>query len=97
MFCGVAPEVCIQYTGELLSADLRGTLGRIEGPVLAIIPLPGANAPPGLVTVIRETWTVNFGRAGDATIEFLDDTRHFVQDDRPEKLDGMIAAFLGNE
>ena len=88
------------YMTEMMSADLRPALARIEVPLLEIGPFDASVDPKNpyvpMATLAQKQAYYQSLLAGDPTarVVMIDDSRHFVMLDRPESLFSVIDAFL---
>lgn len=88
-------SVAVQYLLELFVADLRPELPKLTAPVLVIPSIPPAEALGEVEPeAIKKQWRDTLKSAPRATLAFFENTRHFIQDDRPEELDQAIDDFL---
>ncbi|MEZ6318456.1 MAG: alpha/beta hydrolase [Phycisphaerales bacterium] len=91
-----ARDVGARYMLEYHLTDLTGRLREIEAPVLVL-------AAAGDVPVQRvrgeerlhRAWYNYLAGLGDCELDFVPGSRHFVMDDAPEFVDGMLERFLG--
>jgi pimeloyl-ACP methyl ester carboxylesterase len=82
----------VQYFSDLLAADIRDQLAKLNAPTLVMASAATSNVA-GIKT-ISKTWMDLLQNAPKLTFVVFENTRHFIQDDRPEELDAAIADFL---
>jgi pimeloyl-ACP methyl ester carboxylesterase len=85
-----------RYLGDLLRADVREKLAGCTAPLLLV-----ASSAPGVsetkMEEARETFRALLAKAPKAKVAMFRDSRHFVHEERPEELAGVVAAFLAGE
>ncbi len=93
---GVKPATTTRYYLELMAADATGGLKANKAPLLVVAALPAEGDKPFGVDAAqtRETWEAQFKDAGNTTITYVENSRHFIQEDQPAKLDEAIAKFV---
>lgn len=88
------------YMTEMMSADLRPGLSRVTVPLLEIGPFDASLDPMNpfdpMATLQQKQAYYQSLFAGDSTarVVMVDDSRHFIMLDQPEKLFSAIDAFL---
>ncbi len=96
MFAQVARSIEMRYLLEVLSKDLRPGLATMRTPALVIgaVPALPEGAKPEALEPARAIWREQFGGAPNVTLQLIEESRHFVMDQRPEAVDGAIAKFV---
>jgi pimeloyl-ACP methyl ester carboxylesterase len=80
---------------DLFTADLRPQLSKLTAPILVVASVPSAVDRRGLsVEALKKQWLDVMKNAPHAKVVFFEETRHFIQDDRPKELDAAIEDFL---
>jgi pimeloyl-ACP methyl ester carboxylesterase len=91
-----------RYAEELMTADLRPDLSKISVPLLEIGPFDATLDPNNpynpLATLQQKQAYYQSLFAGDSTakVVMIDDSRHFIMLDQPDKLFAAIDAFLAS-
>lgn len=99
---GADQSATATYLGEMLSADLRPNLAKITVPFTLIGPFDASIDPKNpynpLVTLTAKQAYYQSLVAGDpaAKVVIVDDSRHFVMLDQPEKLFAAVDTFLAS-
>ena len=88
----VPPEVTMHYMTDLYAADVRGTLPSLKAPTLVLASASSTN--PAVIKMARTTWMELLKDTPTLTFALFENTKHFIQDDRPAELDAAIADFL---
>ena len=88
----VPPGVTVQYMADLYSADIREQLPSLHAPVLVMASAPVFN--PASIKMTRKTWTELLQGVPKLSFALFENTRHFIQDDRPAEMDAAIEDFL---
>jgi N-formylmaleamate deformylase len=91
--CAKVPQATtIQYMADVMAADIRDQLPKLTCPSLV---LPSVASPDAaMIETVTNVWTELMAGAPEATLAVFENTRHFIQDDRPKELDAAIADFL---
>jgi len=87
------PESVAQYIMEMLPADLRPELGKIQVPILALVAVDSYKK--GMTdTEMRAFYSRVFANAPQASIVLVHGARHFIEEDQPEVIGAAIESFL---
>lgn len=97
MFVSTDYAVAIEYLLQGLKSDIAADLKNLKAPTLAIVAVGQAGTNDEARSQVRAQWVKWTQGAGAITLKYYEDSKHFVMDDQPEKLDKDIAAFLGAE
>ena len=95
MFVSTEFDVAIEYLLQGLKSDMASKLKNLKSPTLVIVAVGQAGTDDDARSQVRtqwEKWTIG---AEAITLKYYEDSKHFVMDDQPEKLDKEIAKFLG--
>lgn len=93
MFMQTKKEVALEYLIQGLKSDISAQLKNIATPTL-VIAATGQGGDEGARAGIRGYWERWIADAEAITLVAFADSRHFVMDDQPEKLDEAIAEFV---
>jgi 3-oxoadipate enol-lactonase len=87
MLEAVPPETYVRYCELLRELDLRGELGRIEAPTLAIAGADDPTAPPAAVEELAS-------ELADARVVVLERAAHLANVERPEAFNAALLAHV---
>ncbi len=85
-------KVSAQLFYDDMTTDLRPEIGAISAPLTMLYPVDASVIPPERVD---EMYKGAFANAKTATLQRIDDSRHFIMLDQPEKFAAAVAKFLG--
>jgi pimeloyl-ACP methyl ester carboxylesterase len=88
----VPPAVTVHYMTDLYAADMRAQLPSLRAPTLVLASASTKN--PAVIRQARTTWMELLKGTPKLTLALFEDTRHFIQDDRPAEMDAAIEDFL---
>lgn len=97
---GASPAATGTYMQELMASDLRPDLSKITVPLLEIGPFdstldPNSQFSPMQTLQQKQAYYASlFANDPTAKVVMIDDSRHFIMLDQPEKLFAAIDAFL---
>ena len=95
MFAATDQAIAMEYLLQGLKSDISNKMKDIKTPTLVIASVGQAKDNEAAREKIRTQWK-NWTASVDAiTLEFYEDSMHFVMDDQPKKLDESIENFLG--
>ena len=94
MFLSTKTPVAVEYLIQGLKSDISDQLKNITTPTLVIAATGQGGADAAARADIREYWEKWLDGAEAFTLLTFDDSRHFVMDDQPQKLDEAIAEFV---
>lgn len=87
------PRVAAQVVHDMMVTDLRPALARTTVPITVLYAFDaGAGAP---LAVIEGLWTEAYAGVPGARLIRIDDARHFIMDDQPDRFASEVRAFLG--
>jgi len=87
------PRVIGEAMLQLWSSDLRSMLGRVQAPVLAVLPSwPGMAS--ALVDERHRQHREQLAGLADCEVVIIDDARHYVMLDQPAAFDAAVVDFL---
>lgn len=95
MFAATDQAVAIEYLLQGLKSDIAHKLKDIAAPTLVISSVGQAQDNQDARQRIRTQWRDWVAGVDAITLEFYENSMHFVMDDQPKKLDESIAKFLG--
>lgn len=88
----------VQYMQEFYKTDLTDDVLEFKKPLLAIAAISGAYASGGVTAPeLKLRWETQMAPAPEETLVYLENTRHFIPLEEPEKLDGIVKAFIGRD
>lgn len=91
-------EVVKRYFYEYMASDITAELAGLERPVLVLAAQspsdPDDPASPPIPD--RETWVGQFHNATRVKLVFIENSRHFIQEDQPAAMDEAIAGFIAS-
>ncbi|HWB19126.1 MAG TPA: alpha/beta hydrolase [Phycisphaerales bacterium] len=91
----VPAATTIQYMLDLISADIREDLPKLTVPTLVT---PSADSTDSAeIQQVKDLWVKQLKGAPNVTIAMFENTKHFIQDDRPAELDAAISNFLAGK
>jgi N-formylmaleamate deformylase len=86
------PGNSIRYMLDIMDADIISRMPLLKCPALALAAAPSAE--PTDIEGARRIWAHQLQNAPAATLVVFENTRHFIQEDRPAEVDAAIADFL---
>lgn len=96
--CSVVPrDTTVQYMCEMVVSDLREGLKLTKVPVLVMSALSPDLGPDRMKELRREIAEQFVGAPANVQVVYIEDSRHFIMDDRPTDLDAAIASFVRGE
>lgn len=78
---------------ELMVTDARGDLGKVKVPFWAIYAVDNSATPAGQAQAI---WTREYASLPGVRLEAVENSRHFIMYDQPERLNALLEAFLSD-
>lgn len=84
----------IRYMAEVVSQDLTDDIKNVKIPVLFIAAIPEKDLPYGSRESLRKEWSAAIAEESRAELVFFENTRHFVTQEAPIKLDETVAEFM---
>ncbi len=101
MSASTKTDVFKRYFLELVSADHTEALKTLKVPVLVIAAIPpappeppqGQAGQPDSRETLRTAWQTQFQGLDNVRLEFIENCRHFIMDDAPERFDELVLAF----
>ncbi len=97
MFIETKYAIAIEYLIQGLKSNITEGLKAMEPRTLVIVAVGQAGDNNDARTQIRAQWVEWTNGAEAVTVNYFADSKHFVMDDQPEKLDTVIAEFLKSE
>jgi pimeloyl-ACP methyl ester carboxylesterase len=89
------PSTAGEYMAEMMVSDLRPRMGSIRIPSLTIAAVSKEMGPEDAAKVKGMVEAQFKDASPSVQLVTLEDTRHFIMDDRPQELDRVIAEFVG--
>lgn len=95
LFRKTPARVAARYMIELFRSDITAQLGEGAAPMKAIAAVNDDGKAMGVTTeVMRANWEAAMANAPAGSVVYLEDTQHFIMDERPEQLDEIVAEFV---
>lgn len=86
------PRVAAQVVHDMMTTDLRSALAATEVPITVLYAFDAAAGAPK--PMIDALWTGAYAGVPGARLVRVDDARHFIMDDQPERFAREVQAFL---
>jgi pimeloyl-[acyl-carrier protein] methyl ester esterase len=80
---------------EVMTTDARPGLAAMTTPVWAVYASDASGGAPAAMA--DALWSREYAALPGVTLKRVDDARHFIMIDQPERLDALVDAFLKNE
>ena len=87
------PDATARYVVEMLSADIRPALDRLEAPLLALVAVNSYKNGLSEPEIVR-FYSGLFAKAPRVAMMLVRDARHFLAEDQPEVVGAAIEGFL---
>ncbi|WP_312815820.1 alpha/beta hydrolase [Brevundimonas sp.] len=88
------PQARATAIAELMVADARADLGKVSVPFWAVYAVDHSGGQGALATAM---WTREYAALPDVKLEAVENSRHFIMYDQPERLNALIDAFLASD
>lgn len=89
--------VVCRYMAELLAADITAEVKKSETPILMVAAVAPSGTPGSSAESVRTIWTSFSEGTKTVNVVYFEDSRHFVMDDAPEKLDRVMERWVKGE
>ena len=98
-FLATPRETTTRYLLELFRADITPELKGIDAPTYILGAIPDAGVPGGAenAEMMRSVWTQIDRDSDRVAVLLLENCRHFVMDDKPDRLDAIVRAVAARD